>query len=188
MIRAYFDPLLERIAYAIDRLGITPNQLTILSLCLSLIAGNFFASGLFPLGGGILAFALVMDILDGALARTTQQDTFFGAFLDSTVDRYADFFIYGGITTYFAQTGEWRWALLSAGILLGAYITSYAKARIECLIESCWVGILARPRQMMLVILIAFIPQFFKLGLIILLIGTHLTAIQRMVYGYKNLT
>ncbi|HQB94118.1 MAG TPA: CDP-alcohol phosphatidyltransferase family protein, partial [Candidatus Omnitrophota bacterium] len=102
-------------------------------------------------------------------------------------DRYSDFFIFGGLAVYFAREGEVFWFLTSLGILLGAMAVSYTKARAENFIKDCGVGFFGRAER---IVLLAFGTLFFpvlKFVLLALLIGTHVTAIQRILHTKKAL-
>ena len=181
------ETLLNQIAKFCAKRNITPDQLTLAGLGLNLFAGWIYASGLIFLGGLMTLIAGLGDLLDGPLARYTGKVTRFGAFLDSTVDRYSDFFLFGGIAYYLANEGRWGWFLVALGILLGAYVTSYTKARAESLISSCSVGFLERAERILLLAFGSLIPPLFHFFLILLLVGTHATALQRIWFVRKSL-
>src|SRR4051812_22691400 len=107
MLRKTLYPKLEatlnEAAQYFSKKGFTPNQLTLGGLALNFVSGCIYASGHFFWGGIFLGVAGVADLLDGALARTTGKVSKFGAFLDSTVDRYSDIFLFGGVAIFFAQ-------------------------------------------------------------------------------------
>ena len=139
------------------------------------------------MGGLLLVIGSLGDLLDGPLARTTGQTSSFGAFLDSTVDRYSDFFVFGGVAFYFATEESWGWCLTSLGILLGAFATSYTKARGESLMKNCSVGFFERAERLILLLLGSFISPLLPWMLGILLVGTHATAFQRIFFVRKAL-
>ena len=181
------EPVLNKAARFLSEKKITPNQLTLSGLGVSLLAGWAYSGGLFLLGFLLLIAAGAGDLLDGPLARLTGKTSRFGAFLDSTVDRYSDFFLFGGVAYYFAAGESWGLFLTSLGVILGSFATSYAKARAESLIASCPVGIFERPERMLLLGVGSLIPLTLPWMLGILLVGTHATAIQRIVYVWKSL-
>lgn len=166
----------------------SPNQLTLAGMALNFLAGCVYAMGNFFLAGIILVVASLADMLDGPLARVSRRASAFGAFLDSTVDRYSDFFIFGGLALYFARQNQGPWFLIVMGILLGAFVTSYAKARAESLIKECPVGVFERAERIIILAVGSIIWPLWPLCLWILLIGTHATAIQRILYTQKILT
>jgi len=187
-----FEPLIHQVATNLIDHGITPNQLTLGGLVLNFLAGVIFAKGYLFLGTLILLGAALGDLLDGPVARISKNVTKFGAFLDSAVDRYSDFFIFGGISLYFIQKQQPFWGLISFGIILGAFVVSYAKARAENFIEDCEIGIFGRAERIVLLAigtLFHFIlPFLLPLVLLTLFFGTHWTAIQRILYTRKSLT
>lgn len=192
MLRKSIYPLIEKKlnegAAFFHKHGFTPNQLTLGGLVLNFLAGWIYASGAFFLGGVMFGIASAGDMLDGPLARLSGKVTKFGAFLDSTVDRYSDFFLFGGVALFYAKQGDASLFLVSMGIILGSFVTSYAKARAENLIPDCTVGVFERPERLIVLGLGSLIPPFMPLMLWILLIGTHVTALQRILHTHKALS
>ncbi|OGW79020.1 MAG: hypothetical protein A2Z83_00670 [Omnitrophica bacterium GWA2_52_8] len=176
------EPLVLKIVRQLNDQGISPNQLTLGGLALTFLAGWIFAAGQLFIGGLFLILASLGDMLDGPLARETKKVTKFGAFLDSTVDRYADFFIFVGLAIHYVRHTGTGWFLVVMGILMGSFVTSYAKARAENLIKDCSVGYFGRAERIVLVALGALIPFLMPFLLWVLLIGTNATAIQRILY------
>ena len=191
MLRKSFYPQIEgrlnKIADFLAKKKITPNQITLAGAVLTFFAGWIYASGSIFLGGLVAAVASFGDMLDGALARRLEKTTRFGAFLDSTVDRYADFFLFGGLALYFAERDYAGWCVIVLGILLGSFITSYAKARAEGLQIPCNVGAFERAERIIILILGSLITPLLPLALWILLIGTHATAIYRILHVKNEL-
>ena len=181
------EAIINPIAESLRQKGFTPNQLTYAGLVLNFLAGFLYAKGLLILGALLLLFASLGDLLDGPLARVSKRSSDFGAFLDSTVDRYSDFFIFGGLALYFAKNNEGGWFLIVLGILLGAYVTSYAKARAENLIKHCSVGIFERAERILVIALGTLLPFLLPLCLVILFLGTNVTALHRILYTYQTL-
>src|SRR5260370_1392674 len=104
----------EALMNALGRLPVTPNQITVVGTLLTFVAAVLTAAGQLRWGGVVLAFAGTFDILDGALARSTRRSYPYGAFLDSTLDRYSEGAMYLGVVAYFATFGGplQRWLLL----------------------------------------------------------------------------
>ena len=192
MLRKAFYPQLEsslnQWAGFFQKKGFTPNQLTLAGLALNFIAGWIYSSGHFFLGGLVMLLAALGDMLDGPLARLTGKSSKFGAFLDSTVDRYSDFFLFGGLTLYFSNQNETGWLFITLGIILGAYVTSYTKARAENLIESCDVGVFERPERIIGLALLSFFSVLMPLLLWVLFIGTNATALHRILHTRSRLS
>lgn len=176
------EPLLNRVARVLADKKITPNQLTLAGMGLSALAGWVYSGGLLTLGGLLLLAGSLGDLLDGPLARLTGKVSRFGAFLDSTVDRYSDFFLFGGLAYYFAAQELWASFLMTLGILLGAYVTSYTKARGENFVPTVSVGFFERPERLILLAVGSLIPPLLSWMLATLLVGTHVTAFQRIFF------
>ena len=139
------------------RVGVSPNALTLTGMaltggagvCYALGAESHFAWSLTPRSSAnaylLAAFALLIlssacDMLDGAVARLGKMSTRFGAFLDSTMDRFSDFAVYAGIAACYAWRGNVTFVLLSMVALFNAMMISYTRARAEDIIEHCTVG------------------------------------------------
>lgn len=193
MLRKHVYPYLEtgltHVARFLDGKGITPNQLTLGGLALTFVSGLIYASGHFFWGGIMLLIACLGDLFDGALARYSGKMSKFGAFLDSTVDRYADIFVFGGLTVHFARVNEPGWVAICLGIIAGSFVTSYAKARAENMIDDCTIGIFERPERFIGIwVFSAFSGWVRPFALIVLLIGTNYTALQRILYTKNKLS
>jgi len=182
------EPIANAIVSFLKEQGISPTQLTLGGAALSFLTGVIYAKGYLFLGGIALFIAGAADLLDGLLARTTGKTSTFGAFLDSVVDRYSDFFVFAGLATYFVRNGEVFWFFVTLGIILGSVVISYAKARAENFIKDCGVGIFGRSERILLLIAGSLVPPLLKLVLLILLVGTHATAIQRILHTKKTLS
>lgn len=182
------EALLTRTAGLLHKRGFSPNQLTLTGLALNFLAGWVYASGHLFLGALVVLVAALGDLLDGPLARMSGRVTKFGGFLDSTVDRYSDFFLFGGLAIHFAEQGEMGWLVMTLGIIMGSFVTSYAKARAENLIPACNVGFLERAERVILLALATLIAPLFNLLFWILFVGTNATAIQRILFTQKALS
>lgn len=166
---------------------IPANYFTILSCMISLVTGIAFYFNILPIVVICLFFIEFFDQLDGVVARI-QGSTIFGAFLDSTLDRYGDLAIYIGIL--FGNYGP-SWIII--GALVGALMTSYTRARFEGLsnISLGGIGLLERTDRIPLLLIGAFFQIWFDaaiaITMIVLLIGSNITAIQRIIFAYRNL-
>ncbi|MFA5159441.1 MAG: CDP-alcohol phosphatidyltransferase family protein [Candidatus Omnitrophota bacterium] len=181
------EPIVTRIVSFLTAKGISPNQLTLAGAALTLLTGVIYAKGYFFLGGIMLIVAGAADLVDGPLARATGKVNPFGAFLDSTVDRYSDFFVFAGLSIYFVRTGEIFWFLVTLGIILGTFAVSYSKARAENFIKNCSIGVFGRAERILILAAATILSPLLKLALLILLVGTHTTAIQRILHTKKTL-
>ena len=182
------EPIVTRIVSFLTSQGISPNQLTLAGAALSLLTGVIYAKGYFFLGGILLIIAGACDLLDGPLARTTGKASPFGAFLDSAIDRYSDFFVFAGLSVYFVRSGEIFWFLVTLSTLLGTFAVSYTKARAENFIKNCGVGFFGRSERILILTAATILSPLLKLALLVLLVGTHATAIQRILHTKKTLS
>jgi phosphatidylglycerophosphate synthase len=181
------EPIVTRIVAFLTSQGISPNQLTLAGAALSLLTGIIYAKGYLFLGGVMLFVAGAADLLDGPLARSTGKTSTFGAFLDSALDRYSDFFVFAGLSIHFVRNGEVFWFLVTLGTLLGAFAVSYTKARAENFIKNCGVGTFGRSERILFLIAGTLVTPLLKLVLLVLFVGTHVTAIQRILHTKKTL-
>ena len=126
--------LLDKIVGALAATGINPNVLTFIGLVVNFWAAALFATGRFKTAAIVIFFAGFLDMLDGQVARRTNRVTAFGAFYDSTLDRYSDMALYMGLLVYYAVNGRTSYVVLAAVATAGSVMVSYARARAESLI------------------------------------------------------
>jgi CDP-diacylglycerol--glycerol-3-phosphate 3-phosphatidyltransferase len=183
-VARFWAPVVARLA----RAGVTPDMVTITGTV------GAVASAVFLIGTGHLfwgAFAVtvfvLLDMLDGALARARGGGSVFGAVLDSTGDRAADAAIFGALVWWFSGSGDNRLLVLLALLcLVLGVLTSYIKARAEGVGLSCDVGIVERTERLILVLVgTGFsglgIPYAVHVALWVLLAGSTITVAQRIV-------
>jgi len=178
----------KAIAEAIARLlvttGVSPTQLTFVGFALSLGVAGVLGAGFLRVGGALLIVVGAFDTLDGALARVAGRATTFGAFLDSTLDRYSEGAMYIGLVAYFVGAGGplERWLVLATvTALAGSFLVSYVRARAQSLGFTCETGLFARPeRVVMTVIGLIFGGVVLAAVVFLLAILTNLTALQRI--------
>ncbi len=180
-LRKFAQPVLNTVAKNLLALGITPNMATIIGCLGNIIAAILIAMGYLTWGGLVALFWVLFDAIDGTMARLSNQTSKAGAFLDSTLDRYVEFFLLTGLMWFFLTESNQLGALLAMVTMAGSILISYARARAEGLGYECKVGLLTRVERF-----IIFIPsllfQFPLIGLAIMSVLTHITAIQRIVY------
>jgi CDP-diacylglycerol--glycerol-3-phosphate 3-phosphatidyltransferase len=173
----------------------SPDVLTITGLALNGVACAFFAfSGgsdyryphLLRVGGVVALLASLFDMLDGRVARLRGRPTTFGAFLDSTMDRYSDMVLYMGLMLLYARIDRTPHMVLVWVAAFGSFMTSYARARAESLIPRCTVGLLERPERIVLLVMGALANRMTA-ALWIIAVLSNLTALQRIVYTYVEL-
>ena len=185
-VRYHTRGLTSHLGAWLYRIGVHPDAITALGLVIVAVASVAIAQGHFVIGGLILLMGTPLDALDGAVARAMGRKDKFGALLDSTLDRYADGFIFTGLAYYYSGQGNQNVMLLSLLVLLGSVQVSYVRARAEGLGLDCKVGLLTRMERVF-IILAMLITGLVVPGLWILVVGTHLTVIQRVWYVYRTL-
>ncbi len=139
--------MLSPFEYILIRWHTPPNLLTYAQLGISLFAGLAYSSGAVFLGGWLVLESGVLDLLDGGVARNTGQASSRGAFIDSVVDRYAEFFTYLGLGVFFIYSWV-LWAVVLA--FIGSMMVSYTRARAEGLGVECQVGMMQRAERYLL--------------------------------------
>lgn len=182
--RTWGARLLVPIATLLARVGFTPNALTLLGLVLTLGVAVVLALGYTRLGGWLFLLAGAFDALDGTLARLTNRKTRFGAFLDSTCDRYADAAVLMGMMIPFLRSGQQTPVILAVASIIGSVMVSYTRARAEGLGLECKVGLLTRLERFLL-IAAALIFDQVTLVLWALAVLSNFTAIQRIVHVWR---
>jgi len=191
IIAGYLRVIEPFIGFLVRR-QVSPNTLTSIGTFCACAAGVVFASGHIRTGGWILSITAVFDLADGAVARRTNRSTPFGAFYDSTLDRIADGFLFGGLTFFFAASPWHRSMPMVAVGLLGMIATfaiSYSRSRAENLgVGMKGVGLMERAER---ITLLAAPQALFGLaldGLVLRFILSLLaaaaivTAVQRIAY------
>jgi phosphatidylglycerophosphate synthase len=168
-------------ALAIARLGVGPTHLTAAGFILALISGYIYFRGHFQWAAACLSLSALCDLLDGEVARVSGRISRFGAFLDSTLDRIGDAAVIGGIMLYYASLAADRYVALALAALVGAFLTSYVRARAESLIERCDVGLFERPERLVVLIVAGF-TGWISAALWILAVAGNFTALQRIIY------
>lgn len=174
----------EALMSAIGRVPLTPNQVTVVGVMLTFFAAGLVAFGQLRWAGVVLIFAGTCDILDGALARSTHAGYPYGAFLDSTLDRYAEAAVYIGLAAYFIGAGGslQRWLVLATlAALAGSFLVSYVRARAQSLAFTCESGLFARPERVVVTVIGLILGGYVLYGVVFLLaLLTNLTALQRI--------
>ena len=179
--------LMTRIGLTVHQAGIHPDAITILGLVLVAIAAFCIGKGELQLGGLLLLLGLPFDALDGAVARAMQRKGRFGEMLDSTLDRYADGFIFAALSYHFAVLHNLNPLLLAQAALVGSLLVSYTRARALGVGLDVRIGLFTRLERTLVILLMLLVPDLLIPGLWILAIGTHFTAMQRLWFVYKTL-
>jgi CDP-diacylglycerol---glycerol-3-phosphate 3-phosphatidyltransferase len=177
--------LLDRIVGALAATGVNPNLLTFFGLLVNFAAAACFAVGNFRTGAMIIFLAGFLDMLDGQVARRQNRVTAFGAFYDSTLDRYADMALYMGLLVYYSVSGRTPYVVLAAVATAGSVMVSYSRARAESLIPLCKVGFMERPERLVLLIIGGLFTRMGPVLWVIAVIST-VTVIHRIIYTWQE--
>ena len=180
----FWAPVVTRLA----RAGVTPDTVTVVGTLGAIAAAvTLIAHGVLFWGAATVTVFVLLDMLDGALARARGGGSAFGAVLDSTCDRAVDAAVFGALVWWYTGAGGDRLLALLAlvGLTLGV-LTSYIKARAEGVGLSCDVGIVERTERLIIVLVgTGFtglgIPYSLHVALVILVAGSAVTVVQRMI-------
>ena len=202
--------VLDPVAGAMAAAGVRPDLLTVLGLVFSVASALAFFEGGFRWGSLLLAFAGLCDLLDGQVARRTGPGTRFGAFLDSTLDRFGEGLVLSGIAGFyisglvdlaldpslvFAQVARGleprTWAAVALAAVLAlvmSFMVSYTRARAEGLGIACRVGWFERPERLVLLMLAGLfgVGPVMPAALLLLVILSFSTAAQRVAHVWKS--
>lgn len=177
----------RRVVPALQRAHLTPNALTVAGLLVCVAAAALVAVGYLTAGGVVLLVASLFDILDGALARVSGKTYRYGAFLDSTIDRYAEAFTYIALLWYFLfRVHHTMEPMLIIFALTGSLLVSYVRARAQSLGFDGDGGVLARPERVVITVIGLIVNPLLVWALWILAVLTNVTAIQRIFQVWRE--
>ncbi len=192
--RAAASRIIDPVAGALIKIGLTPDAVTLIgTIGVSATALWFFPRGQFAIGVLVIMLFIFSDMLDGAMARKMGRSGPWGAFLDSTLDRIADGFVFGALLIWAAQTQSDLTIAAALICLVGGMVISYARARAEGLGMTGNVGIAERTERLIVVLLAAFIyglgvPYVLPAAMWLLAVLSIVTVIQRMMHVYRQAT
>jgi len=164
---------------------IHPDALTFIGLVVNGIAAVLLAAGKFPAAGLVIIAAALFDMVDGRVARETNQVTVFGGFFDSVIDRYSDLVLLMGLLVYYASINRFFYVVLTAVVMTGSVMVSYTRARAECVIPKCKAGFMERPERIVLFILGALFNRMAPVLWIIAVLA-NITVIHRMIFTWQQ--
>jgi CDP-diacylglycerol--glycerol-3-phosphate 3-phosphatidyltransferase len=187
--------LLYKIVDGLALTRISPNMLTFIGLVINVVAALFFGFASadnnqprrFLYAGLVIIGAGIFDMVDGRVARATNQVTLFGAFFDSVIDRYSDVAIFFGLLVYYARGNRFFYVVLVAFVMTTSVMVSYTRARAESLIPQCKVGFMERPERIVLVIIGALTNHMAPVLWVLAVLST-ITVIHRIRYTYVQST
>src|SRR6202012_3783789 len=184
-IGLFFGKIIQGIVSALALSRVHPNVLTFIGLLINIWAAFLFAYGKFVSAGVVVIGAGLFDMVDGRVARETNRVTKFGGFFDSVLDRYSDMALFMGLLVYYSSINRPFYIVLTAIVMTGSVMVSYARARAECTIPKCKVGFLERPERVVLIIIGALFNRMAA-ALWVTAVLSNLTVIHRMIYTYRQ--
>ncbi len=185
--------IIDRIVRWLALSKINPNVLTFLGLVINIWAAWLFARAGnaespkvdFRWAGLVLIGAGLFDMVDGRVARATDQVTAFGGFFDSVIDRYSDLAVFMGLLVYYASINRYSYIVVTAIVMTGSVMISYTRARAENFIPKCKVGFLERPERVVLIIIGALFDKMAPV-LWVMAVLSNLTVVHRMIYTWHE--
>jgi len=198
LIYNVINPLIK----AMIKIGITPNIVTFTGFLGNCLAAFLFINAAFMAtdamtwigwGGLVLILSGLFDMMDGRLARLGNMSSAFGAFWDSTLDRYSELISLGGLAAFWFTVGESIWGVVTMLALIGSIMVSYVRARAEGLGLDCKVGFMQRPERVVALSIGAIVSGLINDGIAVniavsvIAILANITAFWRVWYCYQQL-
>jgi len=167
-------------------LRIHPNVLTLVGVIINIGAAWALGFNRFVLAGVVMICANIFDFIDGKVAYELQLQSRFGAFWDSTLDRFSDLALLTGLIYLYSSMGRTDYVMWASLTLIFSIMTSYARARAESLVTKCKVGFMERPERIVLFMIGAFTNRMAGVLWVILTLSV-LTVANRIYYTYLAL-
>ncbi|OGN72677.1 MAG: hypothetical protein A2X24_10665 [Chloroflexi bacterium GWB2_54_36] len=179
MLRVRFKGILDPIGAFLNKIGLTPNAMTLIGLAGHIGAAYLLARGEMLWGGVVVMVMGPFDALDGTMARLRGKTSRFGGFLDSVVDRYAELFLLGGLLIYYSNQQLWLPVVLVYAAAAGSVMVSYTRSRGETADFKVTAGLMTRVERYIVIVLSLLFNRPI-IALWILAILGNLTALQRI--------
>jgi len=177
---------LRAIIAACVALRIHPNILTLVGAIINVGAAWALGYGRFIFAGLVMIVANIFDFIDGKVAHQLKLESRFGAFWDSTLDRFSDLALLVGLIYLYSKLGRTDYVMIAALTLIFSIMTSYARARAESLVEKCKVGFMERPERIVLYMIGAFTNRMAAVLWVVLVLSI-LAVANRIYYTYLML-
>ncbi len=183
-LRELIDDLVKPLGNLIASSGISPNVLSVLGFIANIVAMIAFFQRKLLLASGLVLIGGFLDLIDGVVARLEGRESIFGGILDSTLDRFSDFFLLVGMGAAIPEE-ELRWCLVALAIH-ASFMPSYIRARAKGEgLSEITVGIAERPERL-IIISISAAFGLLKAGLILLIVFGYVTTVMRLFTSYKR--
>jgi len=183
------DCVTQPIVNLLARTPLTPNTVTWLGFCITIVAAALVVTEHLFAAGIVVLVAGLFDMLDGALARVTNRVTRFGGILDSTLDRLSEAVLLLGLLVVFAREQQFAESILVGVVLVGSLMVSYIRARMEGLGIECKTGLFTRPERVIILALGLLLSRFdyaMVTALGIITFFSYFTAGQRLIYAWRQ--
>jgi CDP-diacylglycerol--glycerol-3-phosphate 3-phosphatidyltransferase len=177
-------PTLETICRRLAKWNVSPDAVTYLGLVLTIGVAVLAALGEIRWAGVAYIVAAVCDALDGTLARVSGKGSRFGAFLDSTIDRFEESMVFLGLSIHYALVGGRLEIPLIMVATVGSLMVSYTRARAEAVGVACKVGFMTRVPRVIIMIAGLILDQVL-IALIILILTSLFSTFHRMYYVWQ---
>jgi len=177
--------IIRLIVHGLALSKIHPNVLTFLGLLINVVAAVLLGAGRFRAAGFVIIGAGLFDMVDGRVARATNQVTRFGGFFDSVLDRYSDLGLLMGLLVYYGNINRPFYVVLTAIVMTGSVMVSYTRARAENAIPTCKVGFAERPERVVLLIIGALFDHMAPV-LWVIAVLTNITVVHRMIFTWQE--
>ena len=177
-------PLLTAVARVLARWNVSPDLVTLVGLVLTIGVGILAGMGEIRWAGVVYVFAAICDAIDGTLARVGGKGSRFGAFLDSTIDRFEESIVFLGLIVYYAQVGGVYEIPLILVAAIGSLMVSYTRARAEALGVSCKVGFMTRVPRVLIMIAGMILDQVV-IALVLIAVTSLFTAFHRLYHVWR---
>ena len=177
--------IIRLIVHGLALSKIHPNVLTFLGLVINVVAAVLLAAGQFRAAGFVIIGAGLFDMVDGRVARATNQVTRFGGFFDSVLDRYSDLALLMGLLVYYGNVNRPFYVVLTAIVMTGSVMVSYTRSRAENAIPTCKVGFTERPERVVLLIIGALFDRMAPVLWVIAVLA-NITVVHRMIFTWQE--
>ncbi len=185
-MRVLFKGVLDAIGGFFNSLGVSPNTMTLIGVAGNAVAAVLLGYGYIVAGGVVFLAMGLFDALDGTMARLRNNPTAWGGFLDSVSDRYSELMVYGGLLVYYALHNSFWGVAFAYGAASGSVLVSYTRARAASLGAEVKIGLFTRLERF-LVLSVALVLNHPIVGMSVIAVGAHFTALQRVSFTHKIL-
>ena len=185
-IRKQTANVFQSVAQVVVRAGISANAVTLTGLALTMIAGYLIAIGQHLAAGAMLCLGGLLDGLDGSVARISGEQSPFGAFLDSIIDRFSESAAFFGALFYFLSVGSRLGIVVTFLAMVGSLLVSYARARAEGLGLTMREGVLTRLERVA-VLVIGLLLGYLMVAISIIALLSICTVFQRIYLVWAGL-